>query len=169
MDMFGDSGSWCWIKRGDSTIYYLSFFYGFILFVMIFNCCGIFYIYRYLKRLQNFNIIKSVSLFNKLRLYPIILTILWSFPIFNRFSAWIFGYNSRWTSVMHISSVGFIGFVNMVLYSMNPKVKKVLKDYFTKGREIKKEEEQMIDMQNMEENKEKNNTEITLETEDEAI
>lgn len=57
----------------------------------------------------------------------------------------------------------------MVLYSMNPKVKKVLKDYFTKGREIKKEEEQMIDMQNMEENKEKNNTEITLETEDEAI
>ena len=68
---------------------------------------------------------------------------------------------------MHISCVGLIGFVNMVLYAMNPKVNGVIKKIFIRVSKINNEKEKMIDLSNVEEKKRKTSTEMTVE--DEAI
>ena len=101
------------------------------------------YVYRYLKKLQTIDVLKQNSFFQKLKLYPIILTIIWVFPTFNRFSSLILGYRAEWTHIMHIFFESLIGFINMILYALTPKVKAIIKDKFQKLYKKKSE----IDMQ----------------------
>ena len=126
------------------------------------------YVYRYLKKLQNFNIIKQTSLFNKLRLYPIIFAILWTFPTINRISGILFDYQANWAQVMHIVCVSLFGVINMLLYAVNPKVKKVIKELIKRIFSGKKDDNMIVDMQILPETKRKC-TQMTVETEEDAI
>lgn len=74
------------------------------------------------------NLVKKTGLFYKLRFYPIVLTILWVFPIFNRFSYEIAGYNNNWTHFAHIICESLVGTTNMIYYALNPKVRLLIKN-----------------------------------------
>ena len=126
LDSFGPAEHWCWIKTGTFQ-WYVFMLYGIIIFVLLFNACGMLYAYRYLKKLETIGVLKQQSFFNKLRLYPIIFTIIWLFPTFNRYSTLIVGYQAEWTHIMHSFFESVIGFVNMILYALNPKVKAIIK------------------------------------------
>lgn len=78
-------------------------------------------------KLQKMNIVKKTSLFYKLRFYPLILTILWIFPTFNRFSYEIGHYTSNWTHFAHIACESLVGVTNMIYYALTPKVRAILK------------------------------------------
>lgn len=128
------------------------------------------YIYRYLKRLETIQIISQTSLFRKLRLYPIIMIILWAFPIINRFSFIFFGYSGNWTHIIHILCLSLIGIINTLLFALNPKVKKVIEDLKNEllSKKSKVDEEKVIDMQNLQPKLKRASTNLTT-LEDDAI
>ena len=97
---------------------------------MIYNFGGIMFVYNFLKKLERIDTVHKNSLFNKLKFYPIVLTLLWIFPIFNRMSYEIFHYKNNWTSFAHIACESFVGITNMVFYAFSPKVKVILKNKF---------------------------------------
>ena len=88
------------------------------------------FVYNFLKKLERIDTVHKNSLFNKLKFYPIVLTLLWIFPIFNRMSYEIFHYKNNWTSFAHIACESFVGITNMVFYAFSPKVKVILKNKF---------------------------------------
>jgi hypothetical protein len=111
--------------------------------VIIFNAGGMMFILRYLKKLQKMNLVKKTTLFYKLRFYPIVLTILWIFPTFNRFSSEIANYQNNWTHCAHIGCESLVGVTNMVYYALTPKVQTILKNKF-KSVFHKKEKEMLL-------------------------
>ena len=139
---FGPAGYWCWV--GDNK-FFVFFFYGIIISVILFNAGGSLYISRYLKKLEKLNIVEKSSLIYKLRFYPLIVATLWIFPIFNRFSHEIADYRNDWTHVAHICCESLLGLTNMLYYTCNPKVKNTLKQncrsIFTKKMIVEVKEE----------------------------
>ena len=70
---------------------------------------------------------------------------------------------------MHIACQGSVGFTNMILYAMTPKVKKLIKEKVKSCLlEFRRNQEELIDVKNLNES-EKKNTYISEETEQNAI
>lgn len=143
--------------------------YSFLAVVIIFNFLGMFYIYKYLKRLQNINLLAKTKIFHKLIWYPIIFTIMWAFPIVNRFSTIIFGYRAEWAFILHMVFLSLMGFCNTMLYALSPKVKILIKEKIRKLFMKKKIEATLIDLTPIQQDKVKEivMTQMTTENDEE--
>lgn len=114
---------------------------------MVANALCVCFIYRYLRRLQAIDILKQTSsIFQKLRLYPIVFVTLWSFPLLNRLLEIFFGKALEWARILSIFCLSLIGFSHMMLYAINPKVKELLRRKFNSLKKKNSIEEPGIDM-----------------------
>lgn len=98
-----------------------------------------------MKKLESLHIIHKTSIFTKLRYYPLILALLWIFPIINRFAPYFFDYNPVWTNLAHIICESLVGMSNMLLLALTPKARKILREKICKKKNIQIIENVLID------------------------
>ena len=98
------------------------FFYGFLWLSALYNLFVIFYIRSSLKKLPMLDV---ESLYAKIKYYPIMMAILWTPPSINRILQ-MTGNDIFMFQVLHICCECSYGFCNMMLYAINPRVKKII-------------------------------------------
>ena len=124
---YGNSGYWCWISinQGEaaSDALMLTCFYIFCWLAILYNIAVTLYIRRHLQHLR---MLKVDAFYERIKYFPIMLTIFWTFPSVNRILQ-MAGRKAFIPEVLHIIFESSYGFCNMMLYAMNPAVKSIIK------------------------------------------
>ena len=81
---------------------------------------------RTLRRLEDMNIMADEHFYQKIKYFPIVLIIWWFVPSVHRLYTMIFGEEIFILAVIHVFCESSYGFVNMLLYALNPKVKRII-------------------------------------------
>lgn len=119
-NQFGKAGAWCWIKETEESRVWASIlrmieFYIPLWIAIIFNTVILYKASRKLKKIVSTTVEKRFAM--RLRLYPMILIICWTFGTINRFYN-MAGKDSAVLNILHIAFGGLQGFFNALVYGM---------------------------------------------------
>lgn len=97
---------------------------------MAYNVGLMVYIGRSLRQMRRKKLVENIDFYNKIKYFPMILIAWWSFPSIHRLYQIISGKDSLVLGVFHIFFESSYGFVNMIVYALNPKVRGILREKF---------------------------------------
>jgi len=130
-DSYGEAGGWCWIQRGGiHTTWRFFCFYLPMWSTIAYHCWVYSRIYKRLKSLEaesEFDDNRSRMMI-RIKYYPMILIVCYFFASVNRI-AQIFGEPVFSLAVLQIVGTSVRGFVNSLVYGMNPLVRAALADF----------------------------------------
>lgn len=139
--MYGNSGSWCWIRvehnENQANAFMLAFFYVFCWGTFLYNSVVTLYIRKTLSKYPMLNI---NTFYDKIKYFPFVLILWWIFPSVNRILQ-MTGNKIFAIEVLHIAFESSYGFCNMIVYGLNPTVKAIIVEIF---RKIKKTEPLLV-------------------------
>ena len=118
-------------------------YYLFLWFAMIYNSFVMFYIRRTLKKLKDMNLMNNEHFYEKIKFFPLVLIIWWIVPSIHRLYMMVYREDIFILAAIHVFCESSYGFANMMLYALNPKVKKIIEKKI-RGL-FSKEEKKMIE------------------------
>lgn len=119
---YGDSGGWCWItdERPIDVAWRFIQFYGPLWIAMLY--CAIVYA-RVARKFRMLNNGQDTGPVRRLKWYPLVLVICYSWASINRVYQAITGDFQFWLSAIHIIFMSSIGLLNAIVYGMTQQVK----------------------------------------------
>ena len=94
---------------------------------MVYNSFLMFCIHKKLKRLK---VLNNHTFYDKIKYFPLVLTIWWTIPTIHRLYQMIYGKDNFLLAAIHVFCESSYGFVNMILYALNPKVRSIIRNKF---------------------------------------
>jgi len=126
-DDFGQSGSWCWIKRSNVSLFWRFFeFYIPLWWAIVYNAYTYYKVIQFLKQEMQENV--DDRLIKRFMLYPLILVFCWMFATINRINT-LFFKESLTLNILHRLFGSLQGILNAIIYGMNQNVRREIKIY----------------------------------------
>ena len=130
----------------------------FLWFAMLYNSFVMIYIRRYLNHLEQITIMKNDHFYQKIKYFPLVLTLWWTFPTIHRIYQMVYETDVFFLGAIHVFCESSYGFANMILYAMNPRIKHLISERIKQifKRKNKEKNNEKIQEKNNEKNQEKN-------------